>query len=175
MLKVDRIVDFAFLATCLVAIAVMTSNVGSSRPSETSRQDAGFQVGDGVTSLVPADYEQRETTYLLLVNSGCKFCTAAMPFYRRLRDELDRCPSKAIKFVSRETPEVSRAYIAAHGLAGVPTVDVSLQILKGTRYPTILAIDRSGRVVGKWQGALPPSAEQDVLASAACSRQNAIP
>jgi peroxiredoxin len=130
---------------------------GASRPS--------YAVGESVPVLGGVSYEAAGRSLVFFVNSGCHFCTASMPFYQSLvqrRNEL-KAP---VQFVgaSIEKETELRKYLDSHGV----TLDRLATLGSRTDYklaltPTLLLLDKTGKVQRMWTGALDQKQEQELL------------
>jgi len=132
--------------------------------SPSSRTVTPYAVGEP-TDLLPADEFRRvDHTVLLIVQSGCRFCTASMPFYQRLLD--GRATSgRQTRFVAMTVDPVlaGSAYLTEHKLAVDEVIRYPINKtsrIQGT--PTLITVNASGVVVGNWTGRLSPENEREV-------------
>lgn len=147
------------LTAVLFAIAVRHVLTSERAAQEASRP---YQPGEAV-DLPGLDTERSSATLVLFVRSTCPYCTESMPFYRRLLDHASKGRMRAVAVVL-EQRETGAAYLAAHGLTvqNVLTIDRSRPSrVKGT--PTLILLDKSGRVVNSWVGKLAGQAENEVM------------
>lgn len=101
---------------------------------------------------------------VMVLQTGCRYCTASAPFYRKLAGTagiLDRVHFIAV--LPQDVP-VSRAYLSS---LGVPVSDVrqaSLASIGAPYTPMLLLIDKNGVVRNVWIGHLSPERQEQVLA-----------
>jgi hypothetical protein len=166
----NRALDILFVFACAAVLvtAVARSHSSSSRPPSPGLPSP-FDRNARVDSVVPGNYAAYERTFLLIVNSGCEFCTASMPLYRRLVEAAAGCPEINMRFVSSEAPYTTHSYLAAHGFPNADVLSVSRTALRGTRYPTMLVANSSARIITLWQGTLTAQGEAAALQLATCT------
>ena len=157
MKKLDVLANLAIIAASIVFVAsVARSHWLPGRP-------AG--VKPGAKLALAGESGARESRRLVLVlQTGCHFCTESAPFYRRLTAA---ARGKDVHLVAALPQAVadSRRYLAD---LEIPIEDVR-QIYPGSLgvdgTPTLIAVDQRGVVKAVWRGQLPPEGEAAVLAS----------
>jgi len=95
---------------------------------------------------------------VVFVKSTCPYCTASAAFYRALAAEL-----VPLVVVSAEPEGVTRAYLRKLQVEADEVRVVTGAMVRFRVTPSIVTLDREGKVTGSWQGQLPPEQEQDVL------------
>ena len=114
-------------------------------------------------SLPKTDWSQSERHLVLVLQTGCHFCTESAPFYRRLIQALGK--RKDIELIAALPQKVSESKQYLDGLgvaiAEVRQADPSSVGASGT--PTLLLVDGTGTVTDVWLGKLPPAKEQEVF------------
>jgi hypothetical protein len=133
-----------------------------STPAHPSAQE-GVAVG---TSLMPDEHSSAwpNRTVLVVVSSTCRFCTASMDFYRQLSQQVARNAKLSIRFVSAESADTLSGYLQRNGLAGVQIGPLPPGYSIGGT-PTLLMLDRDGRVSHGWLGQLSSEQEEQVVAA----------
>lgn len=166
----NRALDILFVFACA---AVLVTAVARSLFSSSGPQSRGlpspFERNARVDNVVPGNYAAYARTVLLIINSGCEFCTASMPLYRRLVEAAAGCPEINMRFVSAEAPGTMYSYLSAHGFPKADLLSVSRSALRGTRYPTVLVANSSAKITTLWQGMLTPQGEAAALQLATCT------
>jgi len=108
---------------------------------------------------------EHQSTLLLAVRKGCRFCDDSMPFYRRLvalRDQHQIDTELVAVFPDSEGE--------AHGVLKDARLDsivlasgVPLSRIKVTGTPTLILVDSRGVVSRAWSGELTPDGEEEVI------------
>ena len=123
-------------------------------------------IHDGTRVTLPdLNWSVSQQTLLLVLSTGCKYCTASAPFYRRLVEQTSLTEKTRLIAVLPQTVNDSEEYFAR--------LDVKINILrqavpaslgaKGT--PTLILVDSNGSVIKSWEGMVPPEVENEILAS----------
>jgi thiol-disulfide isomerase/thioredoxin len=105
---------------------------------------------------------------VLALSTRCHYCSEEAPFYRRLADS---AASHGVQLVAvfPEAVEEGRKYLDGLGVAvgRIEQAHAVLRLVKGT--PTVLIVDRDGKVEQSWRGQLRSDREAQVLAALARS------
>lgn len=120
------------------------------------------------------DWRAHRQSVVLVLSTRCSYCGDGAPFYRRLAES---AASQGFQLVAvfPEAVEESRKYL--EGL-GVPIAQVKrggpevLKLVKGT--PTLLLVDREGKVERAWRGRLRSDREEQILAALAPRSQSSL-
>lgn len=124
------------------------------------------RVARGMNLRPPNGYAwgSHERTLVLGLRGRCPYCRDSMPFYERLF-ALERSHNTNTHLLA-VWPDAPAAvgHSLPPGLQGMQvlsSVDLGTLGIVGT--PTVILVDRSGRVENAWLGILPPSGEDDVV------------
>jgi len=93
------------------------------------------------------------TTLQLALQKGCRYCDESAAFYRRLRDQRSASQPRMLAVVPGDKNEVSR-YLSERGVLVDGIINVSLSDINVSATPTLLLVDRSGKVRDVWVGKL---------------------
>jgi len=165
-------------ATVLVKNYLLRSPAPAFKQIETSNlpgPNAGQRAGNNATakpgpaegtqvSLQGVSWGQSNKSVVLALSDQCHFCTESAAFYQKLTTELAQ--RRDVQVIAVFPPQVGdgKQYL---GKLGVPISDVrqaafnSLGV-RGT--PTLMIVDRNGKVEQSWVGRLSPEKESEVLA-----------
>lgn len=155
--RLDKLGQWAsiVMSLCVAAAAVqfMVGGRWSPQPVNISAE-SGVPVGKQVQ--LPEEARSGRTAILLLaVNSRCKFCTESMPFYKRLTELSAVQDGKVtLALLSSQTSEEIGAYAARHGVDIRTIVPLGGTGLPITATPTLVLVDKSGKVTQSWVGYL---------------------
>ena len=131
-----------------------TPNDATTRPGPVE----GTQV-----SLQGINWGESKKSVVLALSDQCHFCSESAPFYQRLTAELaQRSDIKLIAVFPQQVGD-SKQYLSK---LGVPISDVRQATLdslgvRGT--PTVIIVDKNGKVQQSWVGRLSPDKESEVL------------
>jgi thioredoxin-related protein len=117
------------------------------------------QKGD-VLNISKVDWRNGQTL-LLALSTSCHFCTESAPFYRRLMKE--HGDTRLVAVFPQENGEGER-YLSNLGVRVDEVEQASFGDPGISGTPTLILVDSGGKVIGKWEGALPPTREGEVIA-----------
>jgi len=111
--------------------------------------------------LRDVDLARRDWMIVLAIDERCPACAANAGFYRRLT-ELRR-PSVATIALSRHPIDQFREFLGRERIQPDGVKQVEWDRLSITILPTLLIVDRNGRVQWIWRGALDVSSQEEVV------------
>ncbi|HYY94955.1 MAG TPA: hypothetical protein VE713_10580 [Pyrinomonadaceae bacterium] len=121
--------------------------------------------GDKV-NLPGVDWAKNGQTLLLVLSSGCHYCTESAPFYQRLTKGSD---VNRIALLPQPADE-GRRYVDSLGITVGEVRQVSLNSLRVPGTPTILIVDKNGVVTDSWVGLLSSEEEAALLSRVQMNR-----
>ncbi|HWI16489.1 MAG TPA: hypothetical protein VNT81_01990 [Vicinamibacterales bacterium] len=158
--RLDDITNLILCVTCVVVVALLGYRTLTERDT-TARLPPTYANGDVMPAINGVDYSVSDKTLLVMVSSTCRYCTESMPFYSQLA-KISQTGRFQIVMAGYESVESLKSYASAHGVVIDRIVSVPAEVRIGAT-PTLLLIDRSGRVASSWLGAL-RGREKDVIA-----------
>lgn len=160
----ETLANLATLATCGAIVYIMF--VGSGAPARMREGPSLLQKGDWVAvNGIPVDRANR--TLLMVLHSGCKYCTESMPFYRRLTRSLqaEQQLVAQVVVVTGDDAATANEYLKGHDVSVHGVVSLTRERGRELRIPgtpALILIDRSGKVQNVWFGKLDARAEAQV-------------
>ena len=164
--KIELLTNIAFIAVVLIIGGVAVKNAAFSKKNNELEPRAGSQLPN------PPGYEwnTHDLTLVLALKKNCQYCENSMPFYRTLA-ELRQAKQISAHIVSMfpdsidEARDVmNREKIAVDVIGGIQWPNYKIS---GT--PTLILVDKQGRVVKSWLGQLPKDAESEVVSALSAS------
>jgi thioredoxin-related protein len=123
-----------------------------------------YSVPAGRTVSLPGvDWERNGQALLLVLDTGCAYCTASAPFYRQILRETAQNRRVQLIAVLPQDVSTSRQYLKDLNVSIDEIRQSSLEALgvKGT--PTLILVNSKAEVVSSWPGKLSPEKEREVL------------
>lgn len=160
LLRLDRLADVVVILAALT-VTVLTVVRFTGKPEPTAVMPK-YAIGESIGQVPGLVLSEKTNTLLLVVRSTCRYCTASMDFYRRLRAIQESGQQFEVAAVGVEPKETITEYLTSHGLR-LDIVAVVGSEFKPLPTPTLLLVDGSGKVLGTWAGQLGPVQEQEVL------------
>ena len=150
------------IALVLVSIGVVViRHYWRPRSSAVAPRDYGVAVGSKV-SLPDIDWEKNGQTLLLVLDTGCAYCTGSAPFYQQIVRH-----NRGVQLIATFPQEInkSKQYLNDHNVPIDEVRQASLNSLgvKGT--PTLILINSKAEVLRSWPGQLSADAEKEVLSN----------
>jgi len=158
------------IALVLVSIAVVViRHYWHPGRSAVPPRDYGVPAGSKV-SLPDIDWEKNGQTLLLVLDTGCAYCTASAPFYQQIVRE--SAHNRGVQLIATFPQEISKSkqYLKDHNVSIDEVRQSSLNAVgvKGT--PTLILINSKAEVLRSWPGQLSPEAEKEVLLKISSTR-----
>ncbi len=125
---------------------------------------ASVKIGDQLPSLPAYDWKAHDRTLVLALRNGCRFCEESIPFYRKLA-ELEKSNQIDAHLIAVFPDDLAsvRQLVETQRLAVevFPGIELSQVKVEGT--PTLILVDRQGRVSKFWIGELAAGGQADVV------------
>lgn len=161
--SLEKLGHVAFIAMCVVVVAVGVQRL---LPASAAPTSAPPPVEAGTRFSLHPDLKPAASraSVVIALSSTCQFCTASMPFYRRLA-ELDavRDGRARLAVIGLQPDDVVRDYMASNGLEVPSVVHVTRGGVPVQATPMLLIIDAQGAVTRSWAGKLPEADERAVI------------
>lgn len=160
----ERCGHVAFIAMCVAVTAVGVQRVLPSRVDASPGPPPPIKAGTRLALHEDLEPGQARASMVVVLSSACQYCTASMPFYRRLAElEVVRKGQVRLGVIGLQPDPVIREYMASNGLDVRTLVHVSEGGVPVQATPTLLIIDSQGAVTRSWAGRLPPADEKAVF------------
>ncbi len=165
--KLDTIANIAIIIVCVIASVVLVRNFFF-QPQQPAGGQPPYEKGERLEALQAALPAGADRTLVLALSPQCHFCTESMPFYKRLVDERNKKGSavKVVAAVSQpEAREEEQKSFTSAGVQPDALIDIDFGTIKVPGTPTVLLVDKQGKILDFWVGKLDEDAEEDVIAS----------
>lgn len=151
------------VATLLVAFSFVRAYIAERH--RTQAEDAPT-IGSQLPSIPGYDWSAHDRTLVLALKHGCHFCENSIPFYKRLITLSQSRQVEGLAAIFPDEPQQVADEVQAGGLEGLPVFSgLALNAFSVTGTPTLILVDRRGRVLKDWVGQLTSSEEQEVIAA----------
>ena len=129
-----------------------------------------------IADALNIDYKTHSRTLILAVDKNCVYCERSAGFYKRLLDlrATGAANTQLIAALPNDDWEAEQ-YLRKQGLERLPHIaNIKLGELKITALPTLILIDRMGKVLESWSGQLDAEREEQVVEAISNRIQAAI-
>jgi hypothetical protein len=154
--RVRIIADVAIVAAAIIFCALFVKKyfLNEGRPSP----------GVGAKIVVQGvDWSSKPETILLVLDKDCHFCTGSAPLYQKIVKVADANHDLQLIAVTPDATSDGKTYLDSIGVSISNIKQSSLRDLNVPGTPTVLAVDKDGRITESWVGMLTSQQEIDLL------------
>ena len=166
--KLDTAANIAIIIACIVVVTYFTRNMFfQPKPPPPPGMAQKGETLKALQAVLPAGSDR---TLVMAVAPGCHFCDESLPFYKQLIEERNQkqSPVKVIAAVpaqgAEETRNAEQAKFTGAGFTPDGMVNIEFASIKVPGTPTLMLVDKQGKVLDVWVGKLDPKGEKAVLA-----------
>ena len=160
MKRLDLIANIAVIVTSVALLGFLGNSWYESHYAPQSRVAQAQALVGSTVRLTGVDFTRKRKTLLIAISSTCHFCQESHPFYRQLANT----PGATANIVAVLPMPQSDAESYVHS-----TISSSLQVVSGSldtlgvdSTPTLLLVDRQGKVEKAWIGKLDDASQKQV-------------
>ena len=173
--KIETVANVGIIALTLSVGGILVKRQFFSTPSTASASGAASisNPAAGTRLSLGVDWTKSDHTVLLALSKDCHFCTESAPFYRKLVDETaGRSDVRIVAIFPREGVSDGNAYLNELGLSVAETRHAPLETIGARGTPTLVLVDKGGKVVQSWTGRLTSEKELELLSRLKCESCN---
>ena len=162
----ERIQVVANLCVIAAALALIFSIAWVFlKHSSVSRTPRSSIQNGTILTLPDLNWSLNRRTLLLVLSTGCKYCTESAPFYRRLVNQTSLTDTTRLIAVFPQTIKEGEEYFARNDIKINDLRQALPSSLGATGTPTLILVDSNGAVIHSWEGMVPPPIENEILAA----------
>lgn len=113
-------------------------------------------------SLPDLELAKDSKTLVMVLQTGCHFCTESLPFYKRVAESLKDNNIKIVAVFPSEIKD-GEEYLAKAGIKNVDVKQATLSNINVAGTPTLMLLDKDGKITNYWVGKLSPVKEEEVI------------
>lgn len=158
----ERVTYVALIAVSCISAWVLIKNQALTHGA--SRDSAVSPLRGETIALKDVIWERAPQTVVVVLSTRCHWCKESVPLYQKV-STLHKATKAAFQLiaVSADTEEELSRFLSAN-LIEVDKIIPAVEARLGIRAtPTVLLVNRQGRVVSSWQGAMRSSDESAFL------------
>jgi hypothetical protein len=165
-LTIDTLINSLLIVVSILVIGVTAPRLMAEWQRLDRVAQQTYNSGDRADWLSPVDFSVAQRgTVVLFINSSCRYCTDSMGFYKRVL-ELSTRGDIAVRVVAASFEPVERtaAYLKGYDINVHQIVSLTTQQTRLRSTPTLLLIDREGKIEKTWVGLQSPDGEAEIIA-----------
>lgn len=155
------------LVASLLGLVLIMRYFSPASATDSQHLDARIQNGTKL-SLPEVNWTDADQTLLLVLKTGCHFCSESALFYQRIAEETTKRSNVRLIAVMPDPSTEAQNYLASLGLSIKEIKQIQLNLIEVKGTPTLILVDKQGSVVNSWVGKLTPDKEAQVLARLQC-------
>lgn len=175
--RIEALANVATIVVCTIAAAWFLRDMAGATPQASSsaatRSQQVYAAGEQLPPLKEVDYSLSETTVLLVVREGCRYCQESIPFYQKLAPAIRQTNGGArLVVVSSDSPDTIQRFLSAHEIVADKIVQAPPGALKVPGTPTVIIATAEGKVESAWAGRLDAAEEARVISAVESRKGN---
>jgi thioredoxin-related protein len=159
---------FSNIAIILIAFllggVVIYRYVLNDSPQPVAAENKPIKVGTKL-DLPNADWDKSDKTLVMALSTNCRFCTESTPFYKKLAEKNANNENVRLVVVTPQDITEAKNYLEKHEVLVNRIKQSTLNKIQVSGTPTLILVDRNGKVLNSWVGKLPPEKETEVIKS----------
>lgn len=160
MKRLDLVTNIVVIVTSLVLLSFLGHLwLADQRKPLSNVTQVKNLVGNSI-QLKGVDFQQRDKTLLIAISDTCHFCKESQPFYRLLA-ETSSSKGNLVAVLSMPQLDADK-YVHTWISPSIQSVSAPLDVLGVHSTPTLLLVDRSGKVRNAWVGKLDDAQQKQV-------------
>jgi len=164
---VERIANIAVIVVVVIFLFVIVRRglVPSIFQAVTQRTHSTEYLVGKTLQIPGIQLPRQRRTLVLALSTSCIYCNESLPFYQKLAQkehgEVD------LVAVLPQTQEQARLWFGAANVSINQIVSTKLSVLGIVTTPSLLLLDKSGKVIQIWVGRLDQQGQKQVMAQIA--------
>ncbi len=158
----ERVAHLALLVSCVVWTARVIASYHMQPAAATP--GSAYHEGSRITNTAALALARSPMTVMLVTRSSCPYCTASMPFYRRLVAAAHARNARVLA-VTFEPAAQNGQYLASHGVVVDGVVEALANKITVSQTPTVIVVRSDGTVTNSWTGLLSSGGEDAILST----------
>ena len=145
----------------VVAIGVLVKNYFAPQ----RKTSVEVKKGSVFPQIAGVDYKQAPRTLILALNVDCRYCSRSVPFYNSLAEAQQKNADQfniVAAFINKDAGLVKsyaeETKLLVQAIAGVDFDKLGIHMT-----PALVLVDKAGKVLDSWRGALQPDGEREVF------------
>lgn len=158
----DRLEIATNILVLVMGVALISFFVYKNFYPKTKTMEAKtLNTGSLFHGLEEIDFKNHPNTLIIALSTRCPYCTASLPFYKRLIETNKNSEDLRIIGIFPQPQDEIDRYLAEHNLQIHSIPNVKLGDINIEATPTVVWIDNKKKIVRSWEGFFEKDAEDD--------------
>ncbi len=155
----EKITNVAIVCACVVVVGEVAY-----RHLTQKSASPPYASGEHIKDTPALGFHSADKTLVMVTASGCHYCAESLPFYRQLVPLAHESGVRVVA-IAFEPVANNRTYLSANGVAIEAVVSAHESGFRPTPTPTLLLVNRKGKVLRVWAGLLQEQQQAEVRKS----------
>lgn len=160
--KIELFANVAIVVVAIVLTFVLVKKFVLTDSATTKIPKENISIG-GKINLSDADWAGNGQTLMLVLSTDCRYCHESLPFYQKLSERVARNGKAKMIAVFPQSAAAAEEYLKSNGVTVSRVYQANPPSLGVGGTPSLLLVDRDGRVMRTWFGKLVADEETKVL------------
>lgn len=155
--KLDLVTNIFIILLCTVVGTILIRNHFFPKQQKAPPRPKQIEKGEQLDSLKQLVLDQAELTLCLIVSPSCPYCEKSIPFYKEIIEKRNAKNSSVKVVVVLDEiydPKYEEKVFTKENVKVDRYIQIDMSSIKVASIPTILLINKEGKVVDKWKGFL---------------------
>lgn len=160
--NLETVVNIATLI-CIVSIIAFFGYRWAFPQNQQSNYKEYFAEGKTLAEVPNLSEGKYEKSFILILNTDCKYCNASMDFYKKLANTKYDTESNQLLALFLQPEEIVDKYVKDKSFLIRSIPSANFEKLNVGLTPTIVVVNRQRQIIKSWFGQLPADKEQEVI------------
>ena len=160
MKRLDLVANVAVIVTSVALLGFLGNSWYESRHAPQSSVARAQALVGSTVQLTSVDFTRKDKTLVIAIFDTCHFCKESQPFYRQLA-QTPSGTANLIAVLPMPQPDAEN-YVHTAISPSLKVVSAPLGAIGVTGTPTLLLVDRKGKVIKAWIGKLDDASQKQV-------------
>jgi len=160
--QIETGANIAIIVVALLVVVTLVPRLWPGKSPQNPLASPPIAAGTRI-SLQGLDWKGSDQNLLLVLSTGCHFCSESAPFYKRLVSEASINRKIRLIGVFPQDTAAARQYLQQMQIPLETVVQVSLSTIHVGGTPTLILVDGKGVANKVWMGRLSTDNENEVL------------
>ncbi len=160
MKRLDVMANVAVIVTSVALLGFLGNSLYESHHAPRPSVARARALVGSTVQLTGVDFTRKDKTLLIAISSTCHFCKESEPFYRQL-SQTSSITTNLVAVLPMPQPD-AESYVHSSISSSLQAISSPLDTMGVSATPTLLLVDREGKVINAWIGKLDDASQKQV-------------